>query len=196
MPANKKAASPRRNRSDASRSENSRRDRPGGSEKSDFSEIHIASRPHMPGYGILPASEGKGLLKWAWAEKRLAKSHSYWLVTVRPNGTPHAMPIWGIWVDSGFYFSTGRKSRKGQNLAANPRCVVCTEDPEEAVVVEGIAEEIVDAAEIRRLGVPYQKKYKWKLDPQLGPVFQVRPKVVFGLEEKNFVESATRWKVS
>ena len=150
----------------------------------------------MPGYGILPASGGKGLLKWEWAEKQLAKSHSYWLVTVRPDGSPHAMPIWGIWVDSAFYFSTGRKSRKGQNLATNPRCVVCTEDPEEAVVVEGLAEEVVDPVEIKRLGVPYYKKYKWKLDPKLGPVFGMRPKVVFGLQEKSFVESATRWKVS
>lgn len=174
MPARKNAAPPRDSRS----------------------TIPTASRPHMPGYGILPATEGKGLLKWKWAAERLAKSHSYWLVTVRPEGAPHAMPIWGIWVDSAFYFSTGRKSRKGQNLATNPRCVLCTEDPEDAVVVEGVAEEIADPAEIKRLGVPYHKKYKpWKLDPKLGPVFGVRPKVVFGLQEKNFVESATRWKV-
>jgi hypothetical protein len=24
-----------------------------------------ASRPHMPGYGIMPAGEGKGLLPWS-----------------------------------------------------------------------------------------------------------------------------------
>jgi hypothetical protein len=28
----------------------------------------VASRPYMPGYGIAAATEGKGLLPWAWAE--------------------------------------------------------------------------------------------------------------------------------
>ena len=31
------------------------------------------SRPFMPGYGILPASEGAGLLQWEWAVERLAR---------------------------------------------------------------------------------------------------------------------------
>ena len=29
-------------------------------------------RPYMPGYGILPANEGSGLIPWAEAERRLA----------------------------------------------------------------------------------------------------------------------------
>ena len=33
----------------------------------------------MPGYGILPAGEGTGLLPWEWAVERLARSHDYWL---------------------------------------------------------------------------------------------------------------------
>jgi general stress protein 26 len=154
-----------------------------------------ASRPHMPGYGILPASQGQGLLAWDWAVEQLSKSHSYWMVTTRPDRAPHAMPIWGVWVDSAFYFSTGRRSRKARNLAANPQCVVCTENPEVAVVVEGVAEEVVDPALVKKVGGPYHKKYQpWKLDPKLGPVYQVRPRVVFGLEEKHFVEGATKWR--
>jgi hypothetical protein len=31
-----------------------------------------ASRPHMPGYGILPAGGGSGLLLWADVEPRTA----------------------------------------------------------------------------------------------------------------------------
>ncbi len=33
-----------------------------------------ASRPYMPGYGILDAASGKGLLPWSWASERLAKA--------------------------------------------------------------------------------------------------------------------------
>ena len=31
-----------------------------------------ATRPYMPGYGILPATEGTGLLPWSWAVERLS----------------------------------------------------------------------------------------------------------------------------
>src|SRR6478609_4775801 len=105
-----------------------------------------ASRPHMPGYGM-PASS-KGLMPWTWAEERLRTSHNYYVMTVRPDATPHAMPVWGIWVDHRFYFSTGVTSVKARNLAANASCVVCTEQSAEAVVVEGTAAAIDSAARI------------------------------------------------
>jgi nitroimidazol reductase NimA-like FMN-containing flavoprotein (pyridoxamine 5'-phosphate oxidase superfamily) len=150
-----------------------------------------ASRPHMPGYGM-PTGK-KGLLPWTWAEERLRKSHNYYLMTVRPDATPHAMPVWGIWIDNRFYFSTGAKSRKAQNLAANPSCVVCTEKSAEAVVVEGVASAIEATSRIAELSRVYAKKYKgFTLDPKMGPIFEVRPKVAFGLREKTF-KAMTRW---
>jgi len=152
-----------------------------------------AGRPHMPGYG-LPKGK-KGLLPWAWAQRRLTTSHNYWLITVRPNGTPHAMPVWGLWVEAVFYFSTGRESRKARNLARNPSCVVCSERADEAVIVEGMAEEIKDERLLARLARPYHRKYKpWKLDPALGPIYAVRPRAAFGMHEKRFVSAATRWR--
>jgi nitroimidazol reductase NimA-like FMN-containing flavoprotein (pyridoxamine 5'-phosphate oxidase superfamily) len=151
-----------------------------------------AVRPHMPGYGV-PKSD-KGLLPWNWAEQRLAKSHNYWFITTRPNGAPHAMPVWGVWVDSTFVFSTGRESRKAKNLKANPRCVVCNEISKEAVIVEGVAREVTDPAQIKEFGRPYHRKYKpWKLDPSMGPVFVVRPQAIFAMYEKKFANAATKW---
>jgi general stress protein 26 len=114
-------------------------------------------------------------------------------MTVRPEGTPHAMIVWGIWVDRRFYFSTGRESRKARNLASNPACVICTDDVAAAAIVEGTAAEVTDTALILRLGAPYARKYKpWKLDPEMGPIFEVTPRVAFGLREKTF-KAATRW---
>jgi general stress protein 26 len=152
-----------------------------------------AERPHMPGYGL--STNARGLLPWKWARERLTRSHNYWMVTTRPNGAPHAMPVWGIWVDSVFYFSTGRQSRKARNLAGNAHCVVCNERADEAVIVEGIANEVTNAKLIERLAPRYHSKYKpWKLDPKMGPIFAVRPRRVFGMYEKKFVSAATRWK--
>ena len=156
------------------------------------------SRPHMPGYG-LPAGD-KGLLPWTWAEQRLKKSHNYWITTVKPDGSPHTMVVWGLWQDGRFLFSTGSKSRKARNLARNHNCVVCTEHAHEAVIVEGIAE-IADAGSRRKLLPAYERKYKFDMgkmkDDILGmkePVFAVRPRVVFGLWEKDFIAKSTRWK--
>ncbi len=145
----------------------------------------------MPGYGM-PAG-AKGLLPWTWAEERLRTSHNYYVMTVRPDGTPHAMPVWGIWVDGRFYFSTGAKSRKARNLAANASCVICTENAAEAVVLEGTAAPMEDAARLGAIAPDYARKYKsFTLDPKMGPIFEVVPKVVFGLREKTF-KSTTRW---
>jgi nitroimidazol reductase NimA-like FMN-containing flavoprotein (pyridoxamine 5'-phosphate oxidase superfamily) len=146
----------------------------------------------MPGYG-LPRSR-RGALPWRWAADRLRRSHNYWLITTRPDGAPHAMPVWGLWLDDRFYFSTGPQSRKSRNLAGNPRCVVCNELAAAAVVVEGTAAEVTDPQVVQRLAGPYRRKYRpWTLDPDQGQIYEVRPRVVFGLDEKTFPRSTMRW---
>jgi nitroimidazol reductase NimA-like FMN-containing flavoprotein (pyridoxamine 5'-phosphate oxidase superfamily) len=145
----------------------------------------------MPGYGL--PSGTKVLLPWKWAEQRLRRSHNYFLVTVGANARPHVMPVWGIWVDGRLFFSTGRQSRKARNLASNSQCAVCTEESAQAVIVEGLAAELSDPVLFKRLAPIYDRKYKpWKLDQDLGPVFEVRPRVIFGLREATF-KAATRW---
>src|SRR4051812_36527954 len=116
-----------------------------------------ASRPHMPGYGMPTAA--RGLMPWTWAEERLVKSHNYYVMTVRPDATPHAMPVWGIWVDNRFYFSTGAQSVKARNLAANTSCVICTEKAAEAVVVEGTASPMTEPERLKQIAPHYAKKY-------------------------------------
>ena len=127
-----------------------------------------------------------GLLPWKWAEQRLKKSRQYWFVTTLPDGRPHVMPVWGVWEDSAFYFSTGRGTRKARNLARNPHCVVCNELADEAVIVHGRAKEIRDAKRIAELGKPYARKYPpFKLDPQMGAVYEVKPANNFGRWKRN-----------
>jgi Pyridoxamine 5'-phosphate oxidase len=157
-----------------------------------------SSRPQAPGYGFPEGT--KGLLSWSWAEQRLRKSHNYWITTVKPDGSPHVMVVWGLWQDGCFVFSTGNKSRKAVNLAANPRCVVATEKADEAIIVEGVAE-IAEVPARRKMIPAYERKYDWDLskmkDDMLSmkePVFAVRPKVVFALWEKYFQTKSTRWR--
>lgn len=153
-----------------------------------------ADRPFAPGYGIVGADDGIGLLPWSWVARKMNRCRTFWLATIHSSGArPHVMPIWGVWVEDAFYFSTGRKSRKGQNLAANPACTIANDDGEEAVIVEGAANEVGDKAALELVAAAYKKKYK--MDPRgMGePIFVVRPKKVFGFIEKSFPKSATRW---
>jgi hypothetical protein len=158
-----------------------------------------ASRPHMPGYGVYASDQGKGLLPWSWAAERLTDSHNYWFATTRPDGRPHAMPIWGVWHKNRFYFSTGRDTRKARNLAANVHCVLTTESGPQAVIVEGQAAEIAFADLPAVVPAAYQTKYDAPLDPNLGPVFVVTPQTAFAFIEvgdapDEFVSTATKWQ--
>ena len=152
-----------------------------------------ASRPHMPGYGILPADEGGGLLPWSWAEERLRSAKNYWLSTARPGDRPHAMPVWAVWLDGALFFSTGSDSRKARNLQRSPSCVMTTESADEAVIVEGRATLERDPPE--PLPAIYLGKYGMSY-PDDSSVYRVEPITVFGFIETDsqFQARATRWQ--
>src|SRR5580698_4915461 len=105
---------------------------------------HTPSRPYWPDYPAMPNDPTRGLKPWNWALERLEKSHNYWISTTRPGGRPHLMLVWGIWWQDAFWFSTGPRTRKAKNIAADPRVIIGTEKADEAVILEGTAEEIRD----------------------------------------------------
>jgi len=151
-----------------------------------------ATRPIVPGYAF--SAKKTGLLSWKWALQRLRKSRQYWIATTRPDGAPHLMIIWGVWHDGSFWFSTGAKSRKARNLAENQRCVIATDDAAEAVILEGTVEPIdAQSADFEVFATVYQKKYKWNVREMTQSVYQFQPSLGFGLYEKKFEQTATRW---
>lgn len=153
-----------------------------------------ADRPFAPGYGIVGTQEGKGLLPWTWVAKKM-NCRTFWLITIHASAKrPHVMPVWGVWVNDAFFFSTARKSRKGQNLAANAACAVTNDNGEEAVIIEGTAAPLTDSALEERVAAAYQKKYKMDPRSMKEPIFRVQPSKVFGFVEKTFPQSATRWQ--
>lgn len=158
----------------------------------------VASRPYMPGYGTVPAGEGRGLLPWSWAEERLSASHDFWLATVTPAGVPHLMPVWGIWQAGQLWFSSSNGSRKTRNLAAEPRCTVLTGDPGEPVVVQGRARRVTDRDALADLlaaeNAKYGTSYGWEMvDPAANSVFALQPEWIFALDAADFTGSPTRF---
>ena len=158
------------------------------------------SRPFMPGY---LAPDAGGTLDWDWALRRLTASHTYWLSTVRPDGRPHLSPVWGVWLDDGLWFSCSPSSRKARNLAANPSCVMATDDPLEPVVLEGTAARVTEREDVVRYVDAERVKYadEWNEDVYTveffeGGTYRVTPVSVIALDEKQFSTSPTRWTFS
>jgi nitroimidazol reductase NimA-like FMN-containing flavoprotein (pyridoxamine 5'-phosphate oxidase superfamily) len=145
---------------------------------------------------------------WAAARGRLEEASTYWLATVRPDGRPHVMPVLAVWLDGALHFSTGETSRKGKNLARDPRCVITVGSHALDLVVEGEAAKVSDEANLHRVAAVYASKYDWHVTvrdgafyadgaPTAGPppyeVYEVIPTRVFGFgTDERF--GPTRWR--
>ena len=157
-----------------------------------------ADRPYMPGYGILDADQGTGLLAWSWAEERLAEARNFWVSTVCPDGSPHTMPVWAVWDTGALWFSSSLRSRKVRNLQADPRCTVATEHAADPVIIEGRAEIVTERAALERfLGLSnakYEVSYTIDfLDPAKNATLAVHPHKAIGMATEDFTGSPTRW---
>jgi hypothetical protein len=110
----------------------------------------------------LPSSYGtpNQLLDWTVVEQRLVDSLHYWLATVRGDGSPHVVPVDGLWFDRGCYFGGDRATVHIRNLRRDGRATLHLEDGESAVIVEGTAEWTMPSkAEARRLVAASKAKY-------------------------------------
>ena len=99
-------------------------------------------------------------LDWAPIEARLEDGlpqapgtggpdrHTCWLATINPDGSPHVTGVGGFWADGTFWFVTGERSRKGRNLARDPRCTFSVAAHEFDLVVEGTAQQVTDPAAV------------------------------------------------
>lgn len=104
---------------------------------------------------------------------RLATERNVWLTTVRPDGRPHLVPIWFVFVRERFWIATGAASVKVRNLMANPAVCVSLEGGNEPVVAEGVAhlhpspfpDDVVES---------FMTKFSWDIttdhDPDVGVV--------------------------
>jgi len=77
--------------------------------------------------------------------------HSCWLTTVDDDGAPHTTGIGAAWVDGTWWFETGRTTRKGRNLARDPRCTLAVAIHDYDLVVDGTAEVVTDPPSVARL---------------------------------------------
>ena len=109
-------------------------------------------------------------------DPRLDSERNIWLATVRPDGRPHLIPIWFVWLHTRFYLCTGKASVKGRNLQANPNLVLALEDGSKPLIAEGTAT-LLDPPFAPELAAAFQAKYDWDMrhSDQYNMVVEVTP---------------------
>jgi PPOX class probable F420-dependent enzyme len=149
-----------------------------------------AQRPErFRGYGVPDSSAG--MVSWEWARERLEAARNYWLGTTRADGAPHAMPVWGVWLDGAVVFSTAPYSVKARNFARDPRVVLHVDAADEIVILEGEVERIA-------LDQPTADRYAAKYDYRPQPPgsddegwYRLRPRTAYAWQD--FPRSVTRF---
>jgi pyridoxine/pyridoxamine 5'-phosphate oxidase len=97
-------------------------------------------------------------LAWSRVLQQLAAgptSGTYWLATTNPNGRPHSAAVGALWVDGKLFFTSGARTRKGRNLAANSGCALSASLAGIDVVFEGTAKRVTDRPTLLRLAERY-----------------------------------------
>ncbi|MCB9420948.1 MAG: pyridoxamine 5'-phosphate oxidase family protein [Ardenticatenaceae bacterium] len=154
-------------------------------------------RPKMQDYGIHESREG--MLTWDFVDEQMAQSRNYWIGTTRPDGRPHAAPVWGVWLDGHLYFGTSPNARKARNLDNNPALVVHLESGDDVVILEGTAVKLTEMPPnlYETFSTAYAAKYagfKPNAPSENEPIYTLRIQTAMAWQEKNFPQSATRWE--
>ena len=78
-------------------------------------------------------------------------SRTTWLSTVNEDGSPHVTAVGALWLDGTFWFQTGAGTRKGRNVARDPRCSVAVSVRGADVVIEGDAARVTEPGALARI---------------------------------------------
>jgi hypothetical protein len=163
---------------------------------------------------------GAPMIPWSRVRERLDEGftqapetggpnrHTAWLATVGPDGAPHVVPVGVMWVDGAFYFTTGPNTRKGKNLAWNPKCAVTVATHPFDLVAKGAAVKVTDDAKLQRIAEVYAAEgwaptvrdgafYAEFSAPSAGPppwdLYEVTPATLYALGTAEPF-GATRWR--
>jgi nitroimidazol reductase NimA-like FMN-containing flavoprotein (pyridoxamine 5'-phosphate oxidase superfamily) len=88
---------------------------------------------------VLPQGYGQTTETLAWEHVRaeLEQAKQYWLATNRGDGSPHVVPVDGLWVDDVWYYGGSPETVHVQMVRANPHVSMHLPDPWKVVVVHG-----------------------------------------------------------
>jgi nitroimidazol reductase NimA-like FMN-containing flavoprotein (pyridoxamine 5'-phosphate oxidase superfamily) len=157
-------------------------------------------RPRLPKGYITRAP--RGMLEWRDAEHILRTGRYFWLATTDPDGAPHLVQQWGVWIDETLYFEGSERTRWARNLARDPRLGFGTQSGTRAAYGDATVQVVrgVERALAERIAKQYAAKYgrtfSYRPKPsqyEKGHVFRARPAKIIVFDVKLFNTSATRF---
>src|SRR6476646_729364 len=108
----------------------------------------------------LGAADGLPLVDWAMVLETLDagtapapdahNARTTWLSTINDDGSPHVTAVGALWLEGAFWFQTGEGTRKGRNVARDPRCSIAVSIRDADVVIEGEAAQVTDPELVAR----------------------------------------------
>lgn len=107
----------------------------------------------------------RGFIPWSKIHHILLAFRSIWISTTRPDGRPHAVPVWYIWDGHNLYFISGRSLQKSRNLEHQPWSVAHAGDGDDVIILDGPVEIVTDREELEKIDAAYRAKY---VDPGSG----------------------------
>ncbi|MBI5103510.1 MAG: pyridoxamine 5'-phosphate oxidase family protein [Solirubrobacterales bacterium] len=138
------------------------------------------------------------MLTWAHVDRHLRNSRNYWLATVRDDGRPHAMPVWGVWDGRALWFGTSPTSVKGRNLRRDPRAVVHLESGDDVVILEGAVAGAWSDDVLAAYAVKYATdaaELPLERQPDGGGMLRLQPVTVQAWLEGEFLPSGIRFRL-
>ncbi len=102
-------------------------------------------------------------LEWGDVEAWLIESGEYWLASTRPDGRPHVVPRWGVWLDDVFWYDGAPTTRHTRNVELNPGCALHLESAWSTVLIvegESRSSEPIVGELGERLAAEYARKYE------------------------------------
>src|SRR5689334_20977948 len=116
----------------------------------------------------------RGNLSWRTVDLRLRAMREIWVALTRPDGRPHAVPVWFWWNGASLYFTARAGTLKPRSLTATPAVVVHNGDGVDPIIIAGTATVVTDPHELERVNAAYSEKY---VDPATGSQASVDPNV-------------------
>lgn len=151
--------------------------------------------PDRAEYGVMTAADRSAPpLTWEEVESWLQASKYYWVVTSRADGRPHARPVWGVWLEPRFHFTTSPETVMARNIDATGHAAMHPESAVNVVVVEGSVRRAEGQA-LAEAGDAYAAKYGTRMDPHDPgmPFYSLHAETAVGWKAQDPRGSAMRW---
>jgi len=176
----------------------------------------------MPTAINLGTAESLPTIEWSVVEHQLADLLTHddpnspnrstsWLTTLNADGSPHVTSVGAIWHDGSYWFQTGDRTHKAENVARDPRCTVSVATKGFDVMVAGDARRVTDPKVVAKIAGLWAKS-GWPVEPDgsgtgitapfnapaLGPppwhVYEVTPRTATAVGTDEAAPGSTRWK--